>query len=151
VFSLYILKMFIIENHFEIKFCFYSYKNYRNRMRIDFRISFWKIVVLYEIYRELWKRPNTFVYCLYILLFSGNLIKYFPKPNWGRRGHDKSYGSWIYNYLCNRCLSPPMLLVRIPLRDLQHYVIKLVSDLRQVGGFLRVLLFSPPIKLTATI
>ena len=32
-----------------------------------------------------------------------------------------------------------------------HYLIKFVSDLRQVGGFLRVLQFSPPIKLTATI
>jgi hypothetical protein len=27
-----------------------------------------------------------------------------------------SYGSWIYNYLCIRCLSPLMLWVRIPLR-----------------------------------
>ena len=27
-----------------------------------------------------------------------------------------SYGSWIYNYLCNRCLSPLMLWVRLPLR-----------------------------------
>ena len=26
------------------------------------------------------------------------------------------YGSWIYNYLCNQCLSPLMLWVRIPLR-----------------------------------
>jgi hypothetical protein len=26
-----------------------------------------------------------------------------------------SYGSWIYNYLCNQCLSPPMLWVQIPL------------------------------------
>jgi hypothetical protein len=34
--------------------------------------------------------------------------------------------------------------------SIQHYVIKFVSDLRQVGGFLRVLLFPPPIKLTAT-
>ena len=31
-----------------------------------------------------------------------------------------------------------------------HYMIKSVSDLRQVGGFLRVL-FPPPIKLTTTI
>jgi hypothetical protein len=36
-------------------------------------------------------------------------------------------------------------------RGVQHYVIKFVSDLRQVGGFLRVLQFPPPIKLTATI
>jgi len=27
-----------------------------------------------------------------------------------------SYGSWIYNYLCNQCLSLLKLLVRIPLR-----------------------------------
>jgi hypothetical protein len=33
----------------------------------------------------------------------------------------------------------------------QHYVIQIVSDLRKVGGFLRVLRFPPPIKLTATI
>jgi hypothetical protein len=31
--------------------------------------------------------------------------------------------------------------------SIQHYVIKFVSDLRQVGGFLRVLKFAPPIKL----
>jgi hypothetical protein len=31
--------------------------------------------------------------------------------------------------------------------SIQHYVIKFVSDLRQVGGFLRVLQFLPPIKL----
>ena len=35
--------------------------------------------------------------------------------------------------------------------DVQHYGIKFVSDLREVGGFLRVLRFPPPIKLTATI
>ena len=42
-----------------------------------------------------------------------------------------------------------------PLHDevysLQHYVINFVSDLRQVGGFLRALRFPPPIRLTATI
>ena len=27
-----------------------------------------------------------------------------------------SYGSWIYNFLCNRCLSPLMLWVRISIR-----------------------------------
>ena len=34
---------------------------------------------------------------------------------------------------------------------LQHYVIKFVSDVRQVGGFLQVRLFRSPITLTATI
>jgi hypothetical protein len=35
--------------------------------------------------------------------------------------------------------------------SIQHYGVKFVSDLRQVGGFLRLLRFPPPIKLTATI
>jgi len=35
--------------------------------------------------------------------------------------------------------------------SIQHYVIKFVSDLRQVGGFLQVLRFPPPIQLIATI
>ena len=34
---------------------------------------------------------------------------------------------------------------------IQHYVIKFVRDLQQVGGVLRVLRFPPSIKLTATI
>jgi hypothetical protein len=33
----------------------------------------------------------------------------------------------------------------------QHDVMKFVSNLRQIGGFLWVLRFPPPIKLTATI
>ena len=46
----------------------------------------------------------------------------------------KSNGSWIYNYLFNQCLSPIMLWVWILLMA-NNYVIKFVSDLRQVGGF----------------
>jgi hypothetical protein len=38
-----------------------------------------------------------------------------------------------------------------PTQAIQHYVIKFVSDLRQVGGFLRILRFPPVIKLTAVI
>ena len=35
--------------------------------------------------------------------------------------------------------------------SMQHYVITFVRDLRQIGGFLLVLRFPPPIKMTATI
>jgi hypothetical protein len=35
--------------------------------------------------------------------------------------------------------------------SIKYYVIKFVSDLRQVGGFLLLLRFPPPIKLIATI
>ena len=49
-------------------------------------------------------------------------------------------------------LSFPIHWIRTPLRrGVQHYKIKFVSDLRQVGGFLRVLRFSHTIKLTTTI
>ena len=43
-------------------------------------------------------------------------LKYGQSWSW-------SYGSWIYNYLCNQCLSPLKLWVRIPLvYSIQHYV-----------------------------
>ena len=35
--------------------------------------------------------------------------------------------------------------------SIQNHVIKFFSGFRQVGGFLRILWFPPPIKLTATI
>ena len=38
-----------------------------------------------------------------------------------------------------------------PTQAKQHYVIKFVSDLREVGGFLLVLRFPPTTKLIATI
>jgi hypothetical protein len=41
--------------------------------------------------------------------------------------------------------------IHIEVYSTQHYVIKFVSDLRQVGGFPRVFRFPPPRKLTATI
>jgi hypothetical protein len=47
-----------------------------------------------------------------------------------------SYGSWMYNYLCNQCLSPLMLWVRISIRARCTTLCdKFVSDLRQVGWF----------------
>ena len=45
----------------------------------------------------------------------------------------------------------PFMLIRCTLYSIQNYVIKFVSDLRQVCGFLRVPWFHPPIKLTTTI
>ena len=63
-----------------------------------------------------------------------------------------SYGSWISYYLCNQCLSLLKLWVRIPLRQgvfdatLCHKVCQYF-----VSGFLWVLQFPPPIKLTTMI
>ena len=64
---------------------------------------------------------------------ASNLFKTLSGPSW-----PWSYGSWIYNYLCNQCLSPLMLWIQILLRR---------CDLPQVGGFIRVLQF-PPVSST---
>ena len=63
-----------------------------------------------------------------------------------------SFGSWIYNYLCNQCNKVVSLnAAQVKVYSIQHYVIKFVSDLRQVGGFVRVFRFPPATKLTAMI
>jgi len=63
------------------------------------------------------------------------LLSFCPFPFDQRLSWSWSYDSSIYNYLCNRY-------------SIQHYVIRFVSDLRQVGDFLWVPWFPPPIKLT---
>ena len=47
-------------------------------------------------------------------------VSWEPSLSW-------SYGSWIYNYLCNQCLSPLMLWVGVhgEVYSIQHYVINL--------------------------
>jgi hypothetical protein len=66
-----------------------------------------------------------------------------------------SHGSWIYNYLCNQYLSPLTLWVQIQFMAgvylIQHYMIKLISDLRHVDDFLWGFPLSLSIKMTATI
>ena len=59
-------------------------------------------------------------------------------------GFTTTYAISAYHHWC--CEFEPRLR-----RGVQHYVIRFVSDLRQVGGFLRVLRFPLPIKLTARI
>ena len=69
----------------------------------------------------------------------------------GRRGRDRMvdgfttiYAIGAYHHCCCEFESRSG-------RGVQQYVINFVSDLRQIGGFLRVLRFPPPIKLNATI
>ena len=54
--------------------------------------------------------------------------------NYVKKKFVRSHGSGIYNYLCNQCLSPLMLLVRILSgQGVQHYVIKFVSEWFSLG------------------
>jgi hypothetical protein len=69
----------------------------------------------------------------------------------GRRGHDRLVVGFTTTYAISACHHWWCEFEPRSGRGVQHYVIKFVSDLWQVGGFLRVLRFPSPIKLTATI
>ena len=60
-------------------------------------------------------RPHiTWNHCKVLNLhYAQNTLLIHSKYRRGRRGRDRS---WIYNYLCNQCLSPHTLWVRIPPR-----------------------------------
>jgi hypothetical protein len=65
---------------------------------------------------------DLFVCCCFELFSLWILLKYYSLK---QQSWPWSYGSWIYNYLCNQYLSPLTLWVRIPLRrvyPIQHYV-----------------------------
>jgi hypothetical protein len=83
-------------------------------------------------------------------LYRGDLFYWRRKPPTCRKSLtfitkevpscSSSYVRRSYNYLCSQCLSPLKVVSSNPVHgevySIQHYVIK-VSDLRQVGGFLR--------------
>ena len=64
------------------------------------------------------------------------------------------YGSWINNYIVPVHVQSVPITTKVvssnpvhgEVYSIQHYVIKFVSELRQAGGFLRVLRFPPPKK-----
>ena len=62
---------------------------------------------------------------------------YFNYFGMSNKGSSWSYGSCIYHYLCNQCLSPLKLRRRIPvMARCTRFNIMFVSDLQQVSGFL---------------
>jgi len=69
---------------------------------------------------------------------------------WGRRGRDRMVVGFTSTYTISAYHQCCEFESRSG-RGVQHYVIKFVSDLQQVGGFLRVFRFPPPVKMTATI
>ena len=67
-----------------------------------------------------------FALCHYIFPYICPSHRRFWELSWSW-----SYGSLIYNYLCNRWSSPLTLWVRVPFMG-RYFVIKSVSDFRQV-------------------
>ena len=67
-------------------------------------------------------------------------------------GINRSHVS-TFVYCCHSYTTKVVSLIPVhgKVYTMQHYVIKFVSDLRQISGFLRVLWFPPPIELTVTI
>ena len=65
-----------------------------------------------------------------------------------------SHHRWIYNYLCNQWLSTLKVVssnpAHVELYAIQHYMIKFVSDLQQVGGFLYTTLYDKVCQWFAT-
>ena len=64
---------------------------------------------------KLWERKSDrkhkYVQTWNVLNQLSCIVYYSKEPSWSC-----SYGSWIYNYLWNQCLSPLMLWVRISIR-----------------------------------
>jgi hypothetical protein len=70
----------------------------------------------------------------------------------GRRGHDRMVVGFAITYMESVPFTTKVVSSN-PVHgkySIQHYEIKFVSDLRQGGGFLRVLRFPPPIKPNST-
>ena len=88
---------------------------------ISEQISFHNIMLYLDYYQNIFikKSYNNMVSQLIYnhFFFFYSTMHYLPfsiliwGPSW-----PWSYGSWIYNYQCNRCLSSHMLWVRLPLR-----------------------------------
>ena len=92
---------------------------------------------------------------IYYICFMFNQALYLPRyvKLGGRRGRNGMIVEFITTYAISayhhlRCEFGPR---SGEVYSIQHYVIKFVSDLRQVGGFIRILRFLLPIKLNATI
>jgi hypothetical protein len=65
----------------------------------------WFLGISYQTWFS-YRKTMWYIFILYSILI---YILFEQAPSW-------SYGSWIYNYLCNQCLSPLALWVRILLR-----------------------------------
>ena len=93
----------------------------------------------------------TFIFCWLFSSFWICSVSHVWSLHWGL-SWSWFYGSWIYNYLCNQYLSPLKLWVEsCSWRSVLDTTLSDKVCQWQVGGFLRVLWFPPPIKLTTMI
>jgi hypothetical protein len=102
--------------------------------------------------RHCWPHPNLWIFCWRLLCKIQSRIHLETNhSSWNCRKSDLSYclnDKDLNRWSTNVVSSNP---ARGEMYSIEHHVIKFVSDLRQVNGFLQVLRFPPPIKLTAMI
>ena len=72
-------------------------------------------------------------------------LLYIYNSNRGRQGHDRMVIVFTTTYAIRACNNSCCEFESRSGRGIQHYVIKFVSDLRQVGGFLWVLQLRIPL------
>ena len=92
------------------------YMNLKQTSVIKFEITtIWNnatITLQHMIYKKVILHVNNATITLQHMIYKKVILHiYEPRPSWSW-----SYGSWIYNYPCNQCLSPQTLWVRIPIR-----------------------------------
>ena len=91
-----------------------------------------------------------YLYHVYLRCFYNKVLSH---KKWGSHGRDCK--SMVVQLPIQAVPITTKVVSFIPVHcevySIQQYVIKFVSDLQRVGGFLQVRRFSPPVKLTATI
>ena len=99
------------------------------------------------------------IWLIFLLWFYSYALVYFSWK-WGGRGGgvcvlwtwgppwSGMYGSWIYSYLIMQSVPIIITTIIVSLNPkvylIQHYVMKFVSDLQKVDGFIRVLQYPLP-------
>jgi hypothetical protein len=114
-------------------------------------LSFFNLLLLITSLWYLQSFPTTILYLNYPFDRGLTCINVYPVLLFyiyirGRRGRDRMVVGFTTTYAISANHHWCCLFESRSGRGVQHYVIKFVSDLRQVGGFLRVLRFPPPIK-----
>ena len=117
---------------------------------INFICGYGNIILHYLIICKLSEYMNVtifkIVYIFNISIPIGYFVLFWQGPSW-----PWSYGFTTIYAIPKQCLSPLVLRVRISIRARRTTLCNKVCQSLAVGGFLRVLRFPPPVKLTTTI
>ena len=110
----------------------------------------WWQYLTWPLKKNILKNGKNYAIDFFLIIIQSKLMWHFIKCR-GRSGRDRTVVGFTTTYVISAYQHWCCEFESRSGWSVQHYVIKFVSDLQQVYGFLRVLRFTPPIKLTATI